>query len=117
MKTTLKKLLNDNTPATTFKNDTVFDGNLSFNKTVKIEGKFKGKINSDGTLIIGRDADVEANIKASSVILEGTIKGNIEAMDKLEILPTGKLYGNIKTSKLKIADGVVFEGSCEMIKV
>ena len=59
---------------------------------------------------------IKANIKAKSVIINGTVHGNIEADSKLEIMPNGKLYGNIRTQKLKIADGVVFEGNCEMIK-
>jgi cytoskeletal protein CcmA (bactofilin family) len=46
----------------------------------------------------------------------GAVHGNIEATDRLEIHENGKLYGNIRTAKLKIADGVVFEGKCEMIK-
>jgi cytoskeletal protein CcmA (bactofilin family) len=49
-------------------------------------------------------------------VVGGTIKGNIEATEKLEMLSTGKVFGNIRTAKLKIADGVVFEGKCEMIK-
>jgi cytoskeletal protein CcmA (bactofilin family) len=44
------------------------------------------------------------------------VKGNVEATEKLEMLATGKVFGNIRTAKLKIADGVVFEGKCEMIK-
>jgi len=44
------------------------------------------------------------------------VKGNVEATEKLEMLSTGKVFGNIRTAKLKIADGVVFEGKCEMIR-
>ena len=51
-----------------------------------------------------------------SVVVGGTVRGNIEATEKLEMLSTGKVYGNIRTAKLKIADGVVFEGKCEMIR-
>jgi cytoskeletal protein CcmA (bactofilin family) len=51
-----------------------------------------------------------------SVVIGGTVKGNIEAVEKLEMLSTGKVFGNIRTAKLKIADGVVFEGKCEMIR-
>jgi cytoskeletal protein CcmA (bactofilin family) len=66
--------------------------------------------------VVGEGAVVRANIKAKTVILNGTIYGNVEAADRLEIHTNGRLYGNIKTAKLKIADGVVFEGNCEMIK-
>jgi len=59
---------------------------------------------------------ITANIKVGSVVIGGTVKGNVEATEKLEMLSTGKVFGNIRTAKLKIADGVVFEGTCEMIK-
>ena len=61
-------------------------------------------------------ASITANIHVGSVVIGGTVKGNIEATEKLEMLSTGKVFGNIRTGKLKIADGVVFEGKCEMIK-
>lgn len=102
--------------STTFNKDTDFDGVLQFSKPLRIDGKFKGKINSNSDLIIGTDAEVKAEIKARKVIISGTVWGNIEAEEKLDILPSGKLYGNIRTAKLKIADGVIFEGNCEMLK-
>ena len=101
---------------TVFGKDTDFDGELEFKKSLQIDGKFKGEISSGGYLVIGEGAVVEANIKAKTVIIMGTVKGNIEAQSKLEIHEKGKLFGNIRTAKLRIADGVVFEGKCEMIK-
>jgi len=100
---------------TTFAPDTEFEGELQFNTPLKIQGKFKGKIETAGFLWIDDNAVVEADIIAGSVKLGGTVKGNIDAKQKIEILPKAKLYGNIKTTKLKIADGVIFEGSCEML--
>ena len=102
--------------ATVFGEDTQFFGDLSFIKSLQINGSFEGEISSGGFLVIGEGAIVKANIKAKTVIINGTVYGNVEAIDKLEIQSKGKLYGNIRTSKLKIADGVVFEGNCEMIK-
>lgn len=102
--------------ATVFSKDTEFYGDLSFKKSLQINGRFEGEISSGGFLVIGEGAVVKANIKAKTVILMGTVYGNIEASTRLEIHPTGKLYGNIRTAKLQIADGVVFEGKCEMIK-
>ena len=100
---------------TTFSDTTLFDGVLKFDTSIKIDGRFKGRIISKGFLIIGEKAKVRANIKAESIVIAGEVKGNVEAADRLEMLPSGKLYGNIKTKKLKMADGVVFEGSCEML--
>ena len=95
---------------------TSFNGVMKFDSSLKIEGDFKGKIISNGHLIVGEDAKIRANIKANSIVIAGEVKGDVEAYDRLEMLPTGKLYGNIKTKKLKMADGVIFEGSCEMIR-
>ena len=103
-------------PQTIFADDTEFNGELNFKNPVEIKGKFKGKIYTESVVIISEDGMVEADIKANIVIIAGTVKGNVEAKKKVEILSTGKLYGDIKTAKLKIADGVIFEGSCHMIK-
>jgi cytoskeletal protein CcmA (bactofilin family) len=101
---------------TVFSKDTDFNGELSFKKSLQINGNFEGEIVSGGFLVVGEGAVVRANIKAKTVIIIGTVHGNIEATNRLEIHATGKLYGNIRTAKLQIADGVVFEGKCEMIK-
>lgn len=102
--------------ATVFGKDTEFNGDLAFDKSLQINGKFEGEIKDGDFLVIGEKADVRANIKVKTVIVKGTVYGNVEATDKLEIHKEGKLYGNIRTSKLIIADGVVFEGKCEMIR-
>ena len=102
--------------ATVFGSDTQFFGDLSFKKSLQINGTFEGEIFSGGYLVIGEGAVIKANINAKAVIVNGTVYGNIEAKEKLEIQSKGKVYGNIRTAKLKIADGVIFEGSCEMIK-
>ena len=101
---------------TVFSDTTSFNGVLKFNSSLKIEGKFKGKILSKGHLIIAENAKIRANIKAHSVVIAGEIRGDVEAFERLEMLSSGKLYGNIKTKKLKMADGVIFEGSCEMLR-
>jgi cytoskeletal protein CcmA (bactofilin family) len=102
--------------ATVFGKDTQFSGDLTFKKSLQINGTFEGEIKSGGFLVIGDDAVVKANISARTVIVKGTIYGNVEAADRLEIQSKGKIFGNIRTAKLTIADGVVFEGSCEMIR-
>jgi len=91
-------------------------GTLKFSHSVRICGKFEGAIDSTGFLIIEEGAVVRADIKASSIVVGGVVYGNIEASEKVEMLSSGKIYGNIRTAKLKIADGVLFEGKCEMIK-
>jgi len=100
---------------TVLSDTTSFNGVLKFSSSLKIEGNYKGTIASGGHLIVGENAKIRANIKAQSIVIAGEVKGDVEASERLEMLPTGKLYGNIKTKKLKMADGVIFEGKCEML--
>jgi cytoskeletal protein CcmA (bactofilin family) len=101
---------------TTLGKETNFNGIMRFKDSLKIDGKFQGEIVSGGFLYIESGAVVKANIKVGSIIIGGVVKGNVEALEKLEMLSTGQVFGNIRTAKLKIADGVVFDGKCEMIK-
>src|SRR5512142_1066222 len=103
--------------ATTLGEQTSFSGTLKFKDSLRIKGRFEGEIDSLGRLVIDDGADVKARrIRASSVVVGGVVHGDIEAADRLEMLPSAKVYGNVRTSKLRIADGVVFEGKCEMIR-
>jgi cytoskeletal protein CcmA (bactofilin family) len=102
--------------STTLGKETAFNGIMRFKNSLKIDGTFTGEIVSSGFLYIENGASVTANIRVGSIVIGGTVKGNVEALEKLEMLTTGKVFGNIRTAKLKIADGVVFEGKCEMIK-
>ena len=102
--------------STTLGKETVFKGKMRFSDSLKIDGNFEGDIESPGFLYIEDGAVVKADIKVRAVIVGGVVKGNIDASEKLEMLATGQVFGNIRTSKLRIADGVVFEGKCEMIK-
>jgi cytoskeletal protein CcmA (bactofilin family) len=104
------------TITTTLGKETSFHGILKFRESLKIDGKFEGEIESPGFLYIENGAVVKANIKVGSIVIGGVVRGNVEASERLEMLATGQVYGNIRTAKLNIADGVVFEGKCEMIK-
>ncbi len=101
---------------TTLGRETNFKGTMRFKDSLKIEGKFEGEIVSEGFLYIEEGAEVKANITVGSLVIGGIVRGNIIAYNKLEMLSTGQVYGNVKTRVLKIADGVVFDGKCEMIK-
>jgi cytoskeletal protein CcmA (bactofilin family) len=103
--------------STTLGVNTFLEGELEFEKSLQINGQFKGEIKTPGLLVIGPTAFVEAHISANVILIAGEVIGNIIATNKVNILPGGKVTGNIKTSKLKIADGVVFDGNCEMIKL
>ena len=101
---------------TTLGKETVFTGTMRFSKSLKIDGKFEGEIISTGSLYVEEGAVVQANIRVRSIVIGGVVRGNVEASERVEMLSTGQVFGNIRTAKLRIADGVVFEGKCEMIK-
>lgn len=91
-----------------------FSGKLTFDGTVKIDGKVDGQIFSKGTLIIGQGAMIKAEINVSSVIISGNVEGNITAQKSVELRAPGRLKGNIKSPSLVIQKGVIFQGSCQM---
>lgn len=95
---------------------TSFNGRMKFTEPVKISGRFEGEIIAEGFLYIEEGAYVRADVTAGSVIIAGEVHGNVQAAQKVEMLPSGKIYGNVRTAKLRIADGVVFEGKCEMLR-
>jgi len=96
--------------------DTVLKGTLRFRESVEISGKLEGKIIAEGYLFVRDGAEIRADIKAQDIIVAGTVHGNIEATRRLEILETGRIYGNVRTAQFRVADGVIFEGKCEMIR-
>jgi cytoskeletal protein CcmA (bactofilin family) len=94
---------------------TIFEGALTSKESICVEGTVRGKIVCDGSVIIGEKGRVDADILADTVLLGGEVNGNIVAKTKLEITTSGKLRGDIKTGSLIIAEGVLFEGKCQMI--
>jgi cytoskeletal protein CcmA (bactofilin family) len=97
--------------------NTSFEGKLSFDGMVRLDGKFDGEIFSGNVLMIGEAATVNAEINVSTLVVDGRVSGNVSATDKIEIHSTGKLYGNITTPVLVIEQGGVFDGACKMDRV
>ncbi|MBK8263268.1 MAG: polymer-forming cytoskeletal protein [Nannocystis sp.] len=91
-----------------------FDGKLTFEGAVRIDGVFSGKIETKGTLMIGETAEVTAEIVAANVIIEGMMRGEIVATTSLEIHSSARVYGNLQTPSLVIQKGAIFEGGCRM---
>lgn len=91
-----------------------FEGKLTFEGAVRIDGRFTGEIFSDGILIIGEGAQVNAEIAVATVVLQGQLKGNIKAPNCIEIHRTAHMIGNIYTPSLYVEKGAVFEGSSVM---
>jgi cytoskeletal protein CcmA (bactofilin family) len=93
-----------------------FEGNLTFEGTVRIGGKFRGEIYTKDTLVVDAGAIVEAQIEADMVIISGTVKGNVYARKRVIMHPPAVLKGTITTPSLRIDEGVVFEGASYMPK-
>lgn len=91
-----------------------FEGKLSFEGTVRVDGKLSGEIFTDDVLIIGEGAEVNAEINVGAIIIEGTVHGNIHAKRSVEIHTPGRVRGNISTPSLFIEKGVIFDGQCQM---
>lgn len=91
-----------------------FEGTISSEGGLRIDGSVKGEIQCDGTLIVGSEGKVEAEIVADNVMIAGEFSGNLTAKNHLEITERGKVRGEITTAKLVMAPGVVFDGTCHM---
>ncbi len=87
-----------------------FEGKLTFEGTVRIDGRFKGEVFSEDVLVIGDGAHVEATIDVGEVIIQGTVVGNVTAKRLIEIHAPGKVKGDLHTPTLQIDKGVIFEG-------
>jgi cytoskeletal protein CcmA (bactofilin family) len=87
-----------------------FEGKLTFDGTVRIDGRFKGEVFSDDVLVIGEGAHVEAEIDIGEVIIQGTVVGNIKAKRSIEVHAPGRVKGDLHTPSLQIDKGVIFEG-------
>ena len=89
-----------------------FTGKFFINGSLKIDGKFEGKSLQAEQLYIGIGGKVKTNVTAASVIVEGIVIGNITARNRVMLLPTSKILGDIKTPELIIQNGVILEGRC-----
>jgi cytoskeletal protein CcmA (bactofilin family) len=97
---------------------TSFTGILKFQTTLRIQGSFKGTIEAAGDLIVDKDAMVEADhITVNSLTVYGNVSGNVLAADKVDMMSGAKVHGDVSAARLRIADGVLFDGKCKMTNV
>ena len=90
--------------------DASFKGELSFEKGLRLQGKFEGKITSTGKLHIAREAKIQADVEAGAIIVEGEVKGNLSASDRIELKASARYEGDLHASKLVVDEGAVFNG-------
>lgn len=91
-----------------------FKGTLTFEGTVRIDGKLEGEVVTRDTLVIGESAELKAELNVGTLVVSGTVRGNITASQRIEAHRPARIIGNIKTPVLSIEEGVSFEGSCSM---
>lgn len=93
---------------------TNYQGKLHFQGAVRIDGNFHGEVVSEGTLVVGQEAQVEGQVKVGQLVLSGTIQGEVEARNKVVLHKTANLQGNIRTPVLVVEEGAVLEGQLVM---
>lgn len=114
--TEIKEMVEDeNKIGTVMAEDINFRGTLIFKDSLKIKGSFEGKIETDGLLIIGQGALVNADIKANIVSVNGFVSGRIKATDSIELYINSKTNCDLVTQNIYIEKGSSFNGNCIMI--
>ena len=91
-----------------------FKGELEFEDTMRIDGRFNGKIVSKNELIVGESATIEGDVYVGSIAISGTVIGKIVATQRVEIHRNGKVYSDVDTPALVIEEGAIFQGNCTM---
>ena len=94
--------------------DAVFKGELSFEKGVRVDGRIEGKVNTKGHIAVSQGGHLQADVDAATVIVEGEVKGNLVAADRVELRKSARLKGDITASKLLVAEGAAFIGHCHI---
>ncbi|MBC7365150.1 MAG: polymer-forming cytoskeletal protein [Candidatus Aminicenantes bacterium] len=96
---------------------TELKGELNFKGSFRIEGYFQGKIFSDSLLIVGEKGKVEADVQVGQLIINGEIRGNLQAKEKIEIHSKGRVFGSLVTPRLMVEEGAYLEASCQTTDV
>ncbi len=88
----------------------IFEGKFYISGSLRIDGKFQGEIKTEDELVIGETGKVKTNIKDRSVVIAGTMIGNIQATEEVRIEKNGKLLGDVETPVLYLTPGIVAKG-------
>jgi cytoskeletal protein CcmA (bactofilin family) len=96
-----------------FDDGSEFDGTLKFHGSFRIDGFFKGRIESDAVLTIGDKGKVEAEVIVNHVVINGEFRGTIRAIEKVEINSLGRVYGTVITPKLIVEEGAYLAAHCQ----
>ena len=90
--------------------DANFKGEMNFEKGLRLQGRFEGKMNTPGRLHIAKEARMQADVDCGALIVEGDVKGNLSANDRIELKSTARYEGDLRASKLTVDEGAIFNG-------
>ena len=91
-----------------------FNGILTFEGTVRIDGRFQGEIMTKGTLIVGESAHLNADISAGGVVIKGKVFGDITASKRIDLLSGGQIRGDFRTPVVMVEEGALLDGTVQM---
>ena len=96
---------------------TVLTGETNFQMMLRVDGHLTGTVVSDGgTLIVGTNGQVDANVSVGVATINGIVNGDVIATEKIQLGRTARVMGNLATPRLVIEEGAIFEGGCSMMK-
>jgi len=90
--------------------DASFKGELTFEKGMRLIGKFEGKVSTPGRVHVAREAKMNADVDAGGIVVEGEVHGNLSAQDRIELKNSARYEGDLRASKLVVDEGAVFSG-------
>lgn len=95
---------------------TVLSGETNFQAMLRVDGQLVGSVSSEtGTLIVGSNGQVDANISVAAAVVNGVVNGDIIASERVQLGRTARVVGNIQAPRMIIEDGAIFEGMCSMM--
>ena len=104
----------ENNSESTISNEVEITGTIMSSGSVRFDGKLEGEMQCAGDATIGKTASIKGNLDVNSIVVEGTVQGNITAKDKIELKQSAKVTGDIKSKRLAVEDGVTFVGRSEV---
>lgn len=105
--------LNESRLAGLIDQESEFRGDLIFKGSFRIEGYLKGTITSDALLIVGEKGKVEADVKVGQLVVNGEVRGTLQATERVEIHDKGRVFGTILSPKLVVEEGAYLEATCQ----
>ena len=95
---------------------TSLKGSLTSSGALRIDGEFEGDLATTADLIIGEAGKVKATVSAKNAMIAGSVTGNMDVKEKLELMPSARVIGDLKVGTLIIGEGAIFKGNCEMLQ-